>query len=83
MSVCLVFVFASFEFAVVNVFSRKERRKKSRATLRHKLSPPREEEIALDQVCLQEFRGRPFDSWRGGLLVFCEKKFVQLKIKNK
>ena len=83
MSVCLVFVFASLlEFAVVNVFSRKEIRKKSRATLRHKLGPPREEEIALDQVYLQEFRADHL-ILGGGLGIFCEKKFVQQKMKHK
>ena len=50
MSICLIFVFASLlEFAVVNVFSRKEIRQSRRRTFR---KPPaaRDEEIALEQV---------------------------------
>ena len=48
MSVCLIFVFASLlEFAIVNVYSRKEVRQSKRSTFRKK---PTEEEIALEQV---------------------------------
>ncbi len=54
MSVCLIFVFASLlEFAVVNVFSRKEIRQTRRNSFRHKrpnLNHNRDEEIALEQV---------------------------------
>ena len=50
MSVCLIFVFASLlEFAVVNVFSRKEVRQNRRNSFR-KRPAGREEEIALEQV---------------------------------
>ena len=48
MSVCLLFEFASLlEFAVVNVFSRKEVRQTRRGSFRRR---QREEEIALEQV---------------------------------
>ena len=51
MSVCLIFVFASLlEFAVVNVYSRKEIKSSRRGEFR-KRGPPRDEEIALEQVC--------------------------------
>ena len=51
MSVCLLFVFASLlEFAVVNVFSRKETRNARRGSFRKRLQPRQEEEIALEQV---------------------------------
>ena len=30
-----------------------------------------------------ELRGRPFDSWGGGLWFFCEKKIVQQILENK
>ena len=50
MSVCLLFVFASLlEFAVVNVFSRKEVRQNRRNSFRRRTGN-REEEIALEQV---------------------------------
>jgi hypothetical protein len=49
MSVCLLFVFMSLlEFAVVNVFSRKEIRQTRRSSFRKR--SPRDEEIALEQV---------------------------------
>ena len=54
MSVCLLFVFASLlEFAVVNVFSRKEVRRTRRGEFRRRLAPgyvTTEEEIALEHV---------------------------------
>lgn len=50
MSVCLLFVFASLlEFAVVNVFSRKEVRQNRRNSFRRRPGG-RDEEIALEQV---------------------------------
>ena len=49
MSVCLIFVFMSLlEFAVVNVFSRKEIRQTRRSSFRKRSH--RDEEIALEQV---------------------------------
>lgn len=71
MSVCLLFVFMSLlEFAVVNVFSRKEIRQTRRSSFR-KL-PRRDEEIALEQVgngvVYYEVGGasRIFEDWRFG-----------------
>ena len=54
MTVCLLFVFASLlEFAVVNVFSRKEvRQSRPSSFSRKRLQASREEEIALEQVSL-------------------------------
>ena len=56
MSVCLLFVFASLlEFAVVNVFSRKEVRRTRRGEFRRRMAPGfvnTEEEIALEHVRL-------------------------------
>ena len=62
MSVCLLFVFASLlEFAVVNVFSRKEIRRTRRGEFRKRSVPPpppqppseaisMDDDIALEQV---------------------------------
>ncbi|CAD5114969.1 DgyrCDS3999 [Dimorphilus gyrociliatus] len=63
MSMCLIFVFASLlEFAVVNVFSRKEIRQSARNTFRKRAllaghaaaaaQPTHQEEIALEQVLI-------------------------------
>ena len=57
MSTCLLFVFASLlEFAVVNVFSRKEVKQRRRTMTKMTI---RDEELALEQVnvsgCLVEY----------------------------
>ena len=54
MSMCLIFVFASLlEFAVVNVFSRKEIRQTRRNTFRARVA--KDEEIAMEQVRTNQY----------------------------
>ncbi|CAH1772224.1 unnamed protein product [Owenia fusiformis] len=62
MSTCLLFVFASLlEFAVVNVFSRKEVKTRTAATLKRKR---KEDEMALEQINIVTHNGRDFKEVR-------------------